>query len=261
MPLSDNYRTYASTLWDRLSALATWQPDVRVTVGDIVATGAGGVIGRQTSLAELGIDADRLRPSRGVAAAVGEHSGVSIDASGSASVASAASAHAQFSSQASFLMVTAEGRLDSVLNMAEARRVVEEVAKAGDWQSGWHLVTSVRTYPACTVVIAKNAGVRAGVTLDLSAAGLTPGAVQAGAAVKVNSDEVSVWAMPFETTPLFEAIGMRRRILRRRAVGTSSRYLTRDNGPEELEESAAESADDPAAFSVQISSPTDLGLL
>lgn len=51
------------------------------------------------------------------------------------------------------------------------RDFVEDLVACRFWKPGWHLVTSVRSYPACTIVIAKNTGAEAEVTIDLSAAG------------------------------------------------------------------------------------------
>ena len=45
MPLAEAYKGYTKTMWDRLSVLATWQPDVTLSVGDVVTAGAGGVHG------------------------------------------------------------------------------------------------------------------------------------------------------------------------------------------------------------------------
>jgi len=46
MSLGEAYKGYTSTMWDRLSTLATWQPDVPLSVGDVVTAGAGGVSSR-----------------------------------------------------------------------------------------------------------------------------------------------------------------------------------------------------------------------
>jgi hypothetical protein len=117
----------------------------------------------------------------------------------------------------------------------------------------------VRSYPACTIVIAKDAGAEAEVTVDLTAAEVpVPEAVTAGAHVGVNSDHASHWVMAFDSTPLYEAIGMKKRGLRRRPSATQTEYLTRDLD--------AAGADDPVpeedfVWIAQRSSPLDLGLL
>src|SRR5947209_5937435 len=127
MPLAATYRAYASTVWERLSALATWQPDVPLSVGDVVTAGPGGVVTRETNLAEVGVPADRLTHSRHNAAPVRIHRGVAMGVSGSA-VASVARARASFSTESSFLVVTAEGWVEAVDSMAVARAVVEDLA-------------------------------------------------------------------------------------------------------------------------------------
>lgn len=259
MPLAETYKGYAKTMWDRLSALATWQPDVPLAVGDVVTPGAGGVVTRETTLAKLGVPPQRLAHSRHTASPVREHSGVAVTASGAAVVASAGKARASFARQSSFLVVTEQGWLDATDSMAEARAVVEDLAARELWGPGWHLVTSVRRYPACTIVIAKDAGVEAEVTVDLSAAGVAvPEGIQAGAHVGVNSDHASHWVMSFDSTPLYEAIGMKRRGLRRRASAAQTEYLTRDLDAVGTDESLSE---EDFVWIAQRSSPLDLGLL
>jgi hypothetical protein len=259
MPLAEAYKGYARTMWDRLSALATWQPDVPLAVGDVVTAGAGGVATRETTLAKLGVPAGRLSYSRHTASAVREHSGVTITASGSAVIASAGKARASFASESSFLVVTGQGWLDATDSMADARTVVEDLAARKLWEHGWHLVTSVRSYPACTIVIAKNAGAEAEIIADLSSAGVpVPETIQAGAHVGVNSDHVSHWVMPFDSTPLYGAIGMKRRGLRRRASAAQTEHLARDLGAASADESLAE---EEFTWVAQRSSPLDLGLL
>lgn len=260
MALAETYKAYTGTMWDRLSALATWQPDVQLSVGDIVSGGAGGVVTRETTLAKLGITAERLPHSRQAAAPVREHSGVSITASGTAVVSSAGKARASFSKQSSFLVVTAQGWLDAADNMADVRTIVEELHARDAWDAGWHLVTSVRRYPACTIVIAKTAGAEAELAVDVGgAAGLAPlEHISAGAELSVNSDHASHWVMGFDSTPLYEAIGMKRHGLRRRLAATQVEYLTRDQDPDENED---EQYDEETVWTAQRSSPADLGLL
>jgi len=97
------------------------------------------------------------------------------------------------------------------------------------------------------------------VTVDLSAAGLAvPEGVRAGAGVNVNSDHASHWVMSFNSTPLYEAIAMKRRGLRRRVSATQTEYLTRDRNPTDADEPP--SAEE-AVWTAQRSSPFDLGLL
>lgn len=267
MPVEASYKGYASTLWNLHSSLATWQPDRQLVVGDVVACGAGGVTKPETSLSKLGVPAGRLTVAISDAAAVREHHGVAVSAGAGGTVAATASAKARFSSDASFLIVTEKGTLQSVSNMADTRALLEELHANGTWQKGWHLVTSVRTYPACTIIIAREKGVEVGVIVAGSAAGLTPDAVQAGAQVSVNSSQVSHWVMTTHSTPMFEAIGMRRKWRGPQAADTSHRYLTRDEGtlandemPDGLSLDDGGAGEEPNEYIAQMSSPTDLGL-
>jgi hypothetical protein len=257
MTLAETYKGYAKTMWDRLSALATWQPDVPLAVGDVITPGAGGVVTRETTLAKLGVPP--LTHSRHMASPLREHSGVTVTASGSAVIASVGKGRASFARQSSFLIVTDQGWLDAADSMVDARAVVEDLAARDRWGLAWHLVTSVRSYPACTIVIAKDAGAEADVVVDLSAAAVPiPEAIRAGAHVGVNSDQVSHWVMSFDSTPLYEAIGMKRRGLRRRASPTQIEYLTRDWDATDADETPSE---EDLVWVAQRSSPLDLGLL
>lgn len=267
MALAETYKAYTETMWTKLSALATWQPDVRVAIGDVVSAGAGGVVSRETTLAKLGVPADRLPHSRHRASPLRENSGVTLNVSGNVSATSAGTARASFSKQSSFLVVSDEGWLDTADSMADVRALVQELHSREIWEPGWHLVTSVRTYPACTIVIAKTAGAEAEVTVDLGAAGIaTPDGVRAGAGVTVNSDHASHWAMGFTCTPLYEAIAMKRRGLRRRTSATQVEYLTRDEGQRydaqdsEYNNQAGEEYEE-IVWTAQRSSPDELGLL
>ncbi|HVV77965.1 MAG TPA: hypothetical protein VHC43_18260 [Mycobacteriales bacterium] len=261
MALGETYRAYAEAMWDAMSSLATWHPDVALSIGDVVRAGPGGVVHRETTLAKLGVATDRLTHSRHDASPVREHRGVTLSAAGSASVAAGGRVRASFSKASSFLVVTAQGWLDTVDSSAEARVVVEELHAGEAWESDWHLVSSVRTYPACTILIAKSAGVGLDVEVDLSAVSgaLTPNSIRAGATVSVNSDHASHWVMDFDSTPFYEAIGMRRRGLRRRVSADHSEYLTRAGSATEIEADRRETEE--VAWVAQRSSPTDLGLL
>lgn len=259
MPLGETYKGYAETMWNRLSALVTWQPDVPLAVGEVVTAGPGGVVTRETTLVKLGVSPDRVPHSQSVASPLRVHSGVTVTGSGSAVVASAGRARASFSRQSSFLFVTDEGRLDAADRMADARAVVEDLQGRGVWREGWHLVTSVRSYPACTIVIAKEAGAEADVTVDLSAAGVAvPEGIRAGAHVGVNSDQASHWAMSFASTPLYEALGMKRRGLRRHASATQTEYPLRDLDAGCEDDQLSE---EDYVWIARRSSPQDMGLL
>ncbi|MET8045439.1 hypothetical protein ABZU25_31800 [Micromonospora sp. NPDC005215] len=257
MALAKAYKGYTGMMWDKLSVIATWQPDVQLAVGDVVTGGPGGVVTRETTLQALGVPSDRLACTEHEAAPVREHKGVTISASGSVAVnavAAAGKARASFTEQASFLVVTSQGQQRSVGSMADARAVVEELSASKVWQPEWHLVTAVRSYPACTIVIAKSGGVEAEVSVNVPVTGVVGvEGVKAGADVSVNADHASYWVMPFSSTPLFEAVGMKRRLLRRQSA-VQVAYLTRDTDP--LDDAEAE-----LVFAAQRSSPADFGLL
>lgn len=263
MALAEAYKGYTGTMWAKLSALATWQPDVRLAVGDVVSAGAGGVVTRETTLLMLGIPADRLPHSRHRASPLRESSGVTMKVAGNVSATSEAKARASFSKQSSFLVVSAEGWLDTANSMAGVRSLVEGLHAHEMWKPGWHLVTSVRTYPACTIVIAKAAGAEAEVAVDLGVAGVaTPAGVRAGAGVIVNSDSVSYWAMGFNCTPLYEAIAMKRRGPLRRASPTQIEFLNRNDNQHHDDHNDAEvNEDDEVVWNAHRSSPDELGLI
>jgi hypothetical protein len=261
MAVADTYKAYTETVWNRLSALATWQPDVRLKVGDVVSGGPGGLVTRETSLRDLGVPSERVTVTGHDAAPVHIQSGVTISAAGSVLVSAASKARASFASTSSFLVVSAQGRLDSVDNMAEMRELVGDLHAREVWLPHWHLVTSVRTYPACTILIAKSAGVEAELTVDAGAAGLVPVEnVTAGAAVAVNSDHASHWVMGFDSTPLYEAIAIKRRGVRRRSSITNVEYLTRDQDQDEPGGGTAGDGEEDV-WTAQRSTPAELGLL
>jgi hypothetical protein len=261
MALAETYKAYTETMWTKLSALATWQPDVRLAVGDVVSAGAGGMVTRETTLTSLGVPDDKLRHSRHRAAPLRENNGVTVNVSGNVNATSAGQARASFSKQSSFLVVSSPGWLDTADSMADVRSLVADLHAREIWKPGWHLVTSVRNYPACTIVIARTAGVEAEVAVDLTAAGVaTPEGIRAGAGVIVNSDHASHWAMDFNCTPLYEAIAMKRRGLRHRTSATQVEYLTRDEGGHHDAHEPADHEEE-VVWTAQRSSPDELGLL
>ena len=251
-------RAYARTMWTTLSALTTWQPDVPLGVGDVVLAGPGGVVTRETTLAKLGVPTERLTYSRHPAAPVREHRGVTLAASGSAVVATPGKARLSFARQWSFLVVTDPGWQDLTDDMADARAVVEDLATRKVWRPGWHLVTSVRRYPACTIVIAKTAGAEAEVSLDVSAAGVVVEGIRAGVSVRVDSAQASHWVMNAESTPLYGAITAKRRGLRRWVSAGPQTVYGADEAPADADERPSGDED---TWTVQRSSPDDLGLL
>jgi hypothetical protein len=251
-------RTYVKAMWENQTSLATWHPDLRISVGDIVAAGPGGLVVRETTLADIGYAQHALTVGTHPAGRVIDHHGVTIKAAAQGTAGGVAKARASFSSESSFLIVTRTGKQDRVDNLADARVVVKTLVEREVWKPTWHLVTSVRRYPACTVVIAKGGGVEAELEADSGVIANAPASIHAGASVSVDSDCASHWTMNFESTPLYEAIGVRRRGVLRRTEADLVEYLTRDGfqGGE-----AADAMEIEDTWVIQMSSPADLGLL
>jgi hypothetical protein len=249
-------RTYVKAMWDNQSLLATWHPDVQLSVGDIVTAGPGGLVERETGFADVRGAGGALSVSTHPAARVVDHHGVILQATAQAAASRAATARASFSSESSFLIVTQTGEQDRVSSLAEARAAVEELIEEGVWKPGWHLVTTVRRYPACTLIIAKGGGVEAVLDVNTDLGAATPASVYAGASVSVDTARASHWSMSFESTPLYEAIGVRRRGVLRREDVRHVEYLKRERRG--VAEDVAGSENE---WVVQMSSPSDLGLL
>jgi hypothetical protein len=67
--------------------------------------------------------------------------------------------------------------------------------------------------------------------------------------------------MPFNSTPLYEAIAIKRRGVRRRSSASHVEYLTRDQGQDQVADVGAESFEEHEVWTAQRSAPDELGLL
>jgi hypothetical protein len=173
--------------------------------------------------------------------------GLDVDTSSTAS-APGARLRARLSRESSFVFVAEQGRVSEYRRLAGVRAQLSALQASERWHSSWHLVTAVRSFEAATLLIAESAEVEAAVDLQAGAA-VGVDLVRAGGAVNVISGRAASWSLG-ACTPLYEALCVRRRLLRFPRVADS--YLG------EQTVSPVPGKWEPV---VETSRPDDLGLL
>lgn len=210
---------YAQAVWDAEGVLATWLPDRQLRVGDVVSRSRDGAgLQVETNIADL-VHGEQPGPTthRAGASRLVLQDGVSFEASAVAS-APGAGARACFAGASSFLFVADQGTVTEYRRLADMRAVLTSLHDRAVWSDGWYLVTAVRSFAAMTLVVAESAGTEVSVqgnsshlvSLDL---------IRAGAGVTVASGRAATWTMG-PSTPLYEALFIRRRLLRGDEVRT-----------------------------------------
>jgi hypothetical protein len=220
---------YAKAVWETEAALATWLPDRQVAVGDIlVQDKRSGAITVETNIGNLldtkNFDQDIVR--RAGAPELNLHRGVSFDSNTDAGVAGA-EVRVRFDGKSSFLLAAKQGRIAEYRQIAEVRKAIRGLWNDDRWDLSWQLVTAVRSFAACTLIIAHDRGVEAEARIDPSAPVMDIAGVHAGASVTVRCGTASDWTLR-QSTPLYESLVIRKRILRDTEIASGG-YLEATN--------------------------------
>ncbi|WP_219414721.1 hypothetical protein [Pseudonocardia nigra] len=210
MALPNNY---AQAVWDAEGVLATWLPDRRLRVGDVVSRSRhGGGLQVETHV-------DRLARTEQVGTVVSRagaerlflQDGVSIGAVGEAE-APGAGLRGRFARANAFLFAAGGGTVTEYRRLAEVRTALSSLRRRTVWEDGWYLVTAVRSFSMCTLVVGETDGAEVSVQADAAQLGM-PTTVRAGAGVTVTGGRAATWVLG-PSTPLYEALFVRRRLLR-----------------------------------------------
>jgi hypothetical protein len=201
---------YARAVWDADSLLATWTPDRRIAVGDVVSRASGGGVLVERKLFDL-VDGE-LPPVTVTDAATSTllQSGVTVEASADAGLP-AGVARISLSGSRSFLFTGGSARLKSFETLAGLRNQLTALSVLGRWEPGWHLVTAVREHAASTVVIAESDAVQAEIRVEGSGVVESLAGITAGGRVSVTSGRAATYTMG-RCTPFYEALRVRRRL-------------------------------------------------
>jgi hypothetical protein len=243
---------YAKAVWETEGALATWLPDRSLQVGDIVTRdGTGGAIRVETRLRDL-VRHEEPGPTvrRPGVERMLLQDGFSFQADADAS-APGARVRARLSGASSFVFVAEHGTVTEYRRVADVREAMLSLYARGVWRDSWHVVTAVRSFDACTLVVAE--GDDAEAELHVAAPGGPGGqqVIRAGAGVNVHRGRAATWSLT-ASTPLYEALHVKRRL---RRTETAASYLDGDPDPRPL---ADGDETEPTAARV---TPEALGLL
>lgn len=201
---------YAKAAWNDGSLLATWTPDRRLAVGDVITHARGGAVVVERKLADLVVDEELPRITMTDAARrTVLQSGVTFDAAveGRAPVGTARIA---LGGSRSFLFVGGRARLHSFETVAGLRRQMTVMSALGRWEQDWQLVTAVRRHHAGTAVIAESDHVQAEIRVEGTGVVASLAEIEAGGHVSVTSGRAVTYTMG-SCTPFYEALRIRRR--------------------------------------------------
>jgi hypothetical protein len=208
---------YAKAMWNVDSLLTTWTPDKRLEVGDVIAVESSGTITVERKLSAL-LDV-ALPPVSSTAGAESTvvQDGVSIEVGGSVQTAHA-TARVSLTGRESFLFSARSATLHSFDETAPLRTMLMALSALGRWDDGWQVVTAVRQYAACTVVIAETDGVQAELRTDRRSGITSLAGAAAGGHLSVTSGRAASYTLT-DCTPLYEAVRVRRRLTGTRVAG------------------------------------------
>lgn len=216
---------YARAAYEQQGVLATWFPDRVLQVGDIVSrdrrTGAMTV---ETNLSELlggpAPETSEVRTTKGPARLAFQR-GATMDFGLEVS-SGVANARVTFTGDHSFVFAALDGSSSSYERLAWARQAIVKLAAEDAWRDEWQLVTGVRSFAYCLVMIARGGGAEARVGLDLSSGFAGFDAVQASLGASITKGDAVKWELA-TCTPLFEGLVLHRSLLKGEVV--EQRYL------------------------------------
>ncbi|MBH0774768.1 hypothetical protein [Nocardia bovistercoris] len=209
MPRSAVGSAYGRALFTNQGVLATWLPDRDLRVGDIVARASGtGILTVETTLADLLHGAAPATVTRDGPDAVTLQRGATIDYAAATGVP-VLTAALSFASESSFIFVARQGVSEHYERLEPIRAALLDLAAANAWRATWQIVTGVRRFTTCTIVIARQAGTTARITLDPAIA--LPGldTLTAAAKVAITGGDASTWELT-NAAPLYEALTVQR---------------------------------------------------
>jgi hypothetical protein len=203
---------YGDTMYKDEGMLATWFPDRHLRVGDVISRSeTTGALTVECTLIDLVGDKGYTTVQRSGAESVVLQRGVTIDAvaGGTAeTVGATAELQLSFDKSSSFAFSGRNASIDEYERVGPIREDLLSLYTATKWDAGWQLVTSVRGFKRATILIARQSGTTARISLEAGTklAGLEAASASAGIAI-TRGDAVK-WVMK-DSTPLYEAMQVR----------------------------------------------------
>ena len=201
---------YAHAAYDQQGVLATWFPDRVLRVGDIVSRSARtGALTVQTDLpsvaetagmptASTSLGPQRLTFQRGATIEMG------LGAN-----APATDAHISFAGSSSFMFAATTGSATSYDRLQPVRAAIAKLGSRGLWEPSWQLVTSVRTFENCLLLIARGSGAAARLTIAPTASGTGLDAIEVALGAAITRGDAVKWELN-TCTPLYEGLVLQR---------------------------------------------------
>jgi hypothetical protein len=216
--MSDGVGTaYGRAAYDQQGVLATWMPDRVLRVGDVVSRSKQtGALTVRTTLKELIGDKHlplRLVTNKGPERLVFQR-GAAIESSAAANSAPGR-AELRLSGASSFVFAAEQGTSVGYERTQPVRAAIRELGSRGVWEKDWQLVTNVRTFSRCLVLIARGSGVTASIGLAPTAIAATPviDNIDAAFATTITRGDAVKWELA-RCTPLYEGLVLRHSMFR-----------------------------------------------
>lgn len=224
MPRTAVGSVYGRDLFDNQGMLATWLPDRPLRVGDIVSREPRtGILTVDTTLAKLVPGVRHATITRTGPTAVTLQRGATIDSTAATGIPGA-SAALRFTSASSFVFAARNGTTEEYRHSAPLREALLSLAAANTWRDEWQIVTTVRRFTACTIVIARESGTTARIALDPATALTGTDSLAAATGVAITSGDASLWELT-DAGPLYEALTVRRNFLTGRPGVSSGGFM------------------------------------
>lgn len=207
----------AAYLRSSQSWVATWTPDRRLAVGDVLVVHDDQVsqVGHIDSwLVREAVPPLMVREVPGalrVEASEGVTFGGGVSASGKVGGVGGGSLLGRFSGQRSFLLVADVVGREMFADLLKVEDAVRALDEAGAWRPEWLLVTEVVKASALTVVVARGSGVEVSLAASAAEGVVGPAGVRAGAGLAVASGQADHWEVNGPCTPGYHAFRWRRR--------------------------------------------------
>lgn len=219
---------YGDTMYKDEGVLATWFPDRFLRVGDVISRSeTTGALTVECTLTDLLGDKGYPTVQRNGAQSVVLQRGVTIKtlAGGTAeTVAASAELQLSFEKSSSFAFSGSDASIDEYERVGAIREDLLSLYTATKWDTGWQVVTSVRSFKRATILIARQNNTEARISLDVGTKIEGLEAVSASTGIAITKGAAVKWVLK-ESTPLYEALQVRPGGVFRGTAVVEGRYL------------------------------------
>lgn len=231
---------YGRVLFDNQGALATWLPDRLLRVGDIISRAPRtGILTVETTFTELLGGFGHPTTTRRGPKTLSLHQGATFDYTTGTELRGAAAATLTFAAESSFIFAGRDGSSEYYQHLDPIRSALLELADRGVWRGEWQLVTSVQRFAACTIVIARQRGTTAHLSLDTATSLAGTDVLAATAGVSITSGDASTWELR-SARPFYGALEVTRNFWTGRPAVSSGTFGPGLHGRDEFDVVQAE---------------------